>query len=72
LNHAKESKGLNSMAENEVTCDHGDKMCALTCCPCHLDVEKLKPLVRSPQFICKSCGRVAASEKHLCDPASLI
>jgi hypothetical protein len=34
-------------------------------------VEKLKPLVRNAQFICKSCGRVAAEEKHLCDSVSL-
>jgi hypothetical protein len=59
------------MAEKEGTCDHVDKMCAMTCCPCHLDVEKLKPLVRSPEFICKSCGHVAASEENLCDPVSL-
>jgi len=30
-----------------------EKMCAMTCCPCHLDIKKLKPLVRSPKFICK-------------------
>ena len=25
-----------------------DKMCAMTCCPCHLDIKKLKPLVKNP------------------------
>ena len=48
-----------------------EKMCAMTCCPCHLDIKKLKPLVRSPKFICKACGRVAADKEHLCDPVSL-
>jgi hypothetical protein len=43
----------------------------MTCCPCHLDVEKLKPLVRDAQFICKACGRVAADEKHLCEAVPL-
>jgi hypothetical protein len=27
--------------------------------------------VRNAQFICKGCGRVAAEEKHLCDPVPL-
>ena len=40
-----------------------EKMCAMTCCPCHLDIKKLKPLVRNPKFICKACGRVAADKK---------
>jgi hypothetical protein len=48
-----------------------DKMCALTCCPCHLDIEKLKPLVRNAKFICEACGRVAADKKHLCKPVAI-
>ena len=59
------------MDETETCVGHDQKMCAMTCCPCHLDVEKLKPLVRNAQFICKFCGRVAAEEKHLCDSVSL-
>ncbi len=49
-------------------CCGSDKMCAMTCCPCNLDVEKLKPFVNNPEFICKACGRVANEEKHLCQP----
>ena len=26
-----------------------EKMCAMTCCPCHLDIKKLKPLVRNAE-----------------------
>jgi hypothetical protein len=59
------------MAENQSSEDHSEKMCALTCCSCHLDLEKIKPLVRDPKFICKSCGRAAAEEKNLCGPVSL-
>jgi len=40
-----------------------EKVCAMTCCPCHIDIRKLKPLVRTPKFICKACGRVAADKK---------
>ena len=50
---------------------HGAKMCAMTCCPCHLDIEKLKPLVKNAKFICKACGRVAAKKKDLCRPVPL-
>ena len=28
-------------------------------------------LVKDPQFVCKSCGRVAAREDNLCDPVRL-
>ena len=52
----------------ETKCCGEDKMCALTCCPCDLDVDKIKPLVNTPNFICKSCGRVANSETNLCKP----
>ncbi len=30
-----------------------------------------KKLVRNPKFVCKNCGRAAASEKNLCKPGKL-
>lgn len=48
--------------------DHGQKMCAMTCCPCHLDIDKLKSLTKEPKFICKSCGHVANDKANLCQP----
>jgi hypothetical protein len=51
-------------------CDVG-KMCAMTCCPCNIDIKKLKPLVDNPRFICKQCGRVANVKKNLCKPVKL-
>lgn len=33
--------------------------------------EDYKSLVREPQFMCKNCGRVAASAKNLCNPEKL-
>lgn len=50
---------------------HEKKMCALSCCPCNLDLNKIKPLVNDAKFICKSCGRVANSEENLCQPVPL-
>jgi hypothetical protein len=33
--------------------------------------DELKALVRDGKFICKGCGRVAASEDNLCAPEAL-
>jgi hypothetical protein len=46
-------------------------MCALTCCPCVLNVKKIAKLVNKPKFICKACGRVANKKVNLCAPTRL-
>ncbi len=33
--------------------------------------EEYKGLVKNAKFLCKNCGRVAASEKNLCKPVQL-
>jgi hypothetical protein len=33
--------------------------------------EDYKNLVKNPQYICKACGRIAASDKSLCAPEKL-
>jgi hypothetical protein len=46
---------------------------------CHLqnigfllkDWEGYKKLVKNPQYICRGCGRLAASDKSLCLPEKL-
>ena len=35
------------------------------------DFETYKALVKDPKFICKKCGRAAAKEENLCEPAPL-
>ena len=50
---------------------HQEKMCAMSCCPCNLDLDKLKPLVEDAKFICSSCGRVANKEENLCKPVPI-
>ena len=65
---AEASSGGNSLKH----CCGDDKMCTLTCCPCHIDLGKIIGMVNNPKFICKSCGRVANEEKSLCQPISFI
>lgn len=55
----------------EKKCCGENKLCAMTCCPCDLDLEEIKPLVNDVKFICESCGRVANSETNLCQPTPL-
>ncbi len=57
--------------ETSQTCCGEDKLCALTCCPCSLDLEKIKTIVKDSKFICKVCGRAANSEKNLCQPVPI-
>ncbi len=35
------------------------------------EFEDYKKLVKNPQFVCKNCGRAAASDKNLCNPDKL-
>jgi hypothetical protein len=34
-----------AMKTKEAAHECCDKMCAMTCCPCHLDIKKLKPQI---------------------------
>ncbi len=34
-------------------------------------LEEYKKLVQDAKFVCRTCGRVAASEKNLCAPENL-
>ena len=35
------------------------------------NMEDYKALVQNGKYLCKNCGRVAASEKNLCKPVAL-
>ena len=35
------------------------------------NLNRFKELVKDGKFICKGCGRVAGSEKNLCNPEKL-
>jgi hypothetical protein len=36
-----------------------------------MELADYKEFVRNPKYICRICGRAAASEKNLCDPVAL-
>lgn len=51
---------------------HGKHLCYLNNLGFQISNEKeYKELVKNPEFMCKNCGRVAASEENLCKPVKL-
>lgn len=59
------------MCEQDSNCCGQDKLCSLTCCPCNMDIEKIKQLVNEPKYICNQCGRVANDQVNLCQPVPI-
>lgn len=51
--------------------NHDNKMCAITCCPCDLDLEVIKRTANNPNYICSACGHVANEAENLCQPESM-
>lgn len=52
--------------------NHEHHLCKLTSEGLHQSNPKAyHELVQNPQYVCKSCGRVAASKENLCMPSSL-
>ena len=45
---------------------HENKLCAIACCQCRINLDELKPLVKDPKYICAECGRAAANADSLC------
>ena len=54
-------------------CDnHEQHLCQLTGRKLHKDSpDQYAHLVQNPEFVCKSCGRVAAQKESLCAPVKL-
>ncbi len=51
---------------------HGKHLCYLNNLGFPSSNEKeYKQLVKNPEFLCKNCGRVAASRNNLCKPVEL-
>ena len=51
---------------------HDTHLCKLTADGMHHQKpEEYMGIVRDPQYVCKSCGRVAAEQTRLCDPLRL-
>jgi len=51
---------------------HNQHLCYFISQGLHLtDEEKYKVMVSDPEFKCEHCGRVAKSDKNLCEPVPL-
>ncbi len=52
---------------SDTTCkgEHTGHLCVLVS---QKDFKAIKGLVKDPKFLCFNCGRVADSEKNLCNP----
>jgi hypothetical protein len=51
---------------------HGKHLCYLNNLGFQISNEKdYKKLVKNPEFMCRNCGRVAASQDNLCKPVKL-
>jgi hypothetical protein len=66
---AQESVQHNPECKSE---SHSQHLCYFISQGFHLtDEEKYTAMVSNPEFKCEHCGRVAKSDKNLCEPVSL-
>ena len=57
------------MATKKCDCEnHKGHLCVLAS---EGKFEDIKKIVKSPRFVCFNCGRVADSDKNLCNPMPL-
>ena len=56
------------MEDNVCKGDHQGHICVLASKELF---DEIKEITKNPQFICFNCGRVADSEKNLCNPMPL-
>jgi len=64
VNNVEERK----MTEQVCKGDHGGHLCVLVS---KKKFDEIRQLVKKPKFICFNCGRVADSDKSLCNPMPL-
>ena len=51
---------------------HGKHLCYMVSQGFHLsDDGEYQELIKEPQFKCQHCGRVAKSDKNLCEPVKM-
>lgn len=58
------------MEENTCLGDHSNHVCQLIANR-NKDIDKIKEIVKNPQFICFNCARVAENKDNLCNPMAI-
>ena len=58
------------MENNTCKGDHSNHVCQLIV-DNNKNIEKIKEIVKNPQYICFNCARVAESKDNLCNPMLL-
>jgi hypothetical protein len=56
------------MSESKCKGSHKGHLCVLVS---EKNFDRIKELVKNPRFMCFNCGRVADSDKNLCNPMPL-
>ena len=56
------------MADSECKGEHQGHICVLAS---KGFFDQIKEITKNPQYICFNCGRVADSDKNLCNPMSI-
>jgi hypothetical protein len=56
------------MTDNKCSGNHSGHLCVLVS---EKKFDEVRQLVKEPQYICFNCGRVACSDKNLCNPMPL-
>ena len=57
--------GSNRMADSECKGEHQGHICVLASKGLF---DQIKEITKNPQYICFNCGRVADSDRNLCNP----
>ena len=65
----------NNCCGTNSSCECGgsreNKLCEMTKPHNQFDLSKIIPLINSPKYVCRCCGRLANKKGNLCNPTEL-
>lgn len=68
LTEERKEKKMEDVIREKCSGDHSGHLCVLVS---QKRFDEVRELAKNPQYICFNCGRVAASDKNLCNPMPL-